>query len=164
MKSTIFVVVIILLICSLGRTLTIEPAMHGINSEGHNTHSLFTEILQEYVSGGKVSYRDLCKDERLEAYISKLAATNPESIANPKGKLAFWINAYNAYTLKVICDNYPVESINELHFGGLIIGTVFKKTIWDKKFVIINHKKLSLNYIEHKIIRAKTPALNADFS
>ncbi|MEK7250250.1 MAG: DUF547 domain-containing protein, partial [Bacteroidota bacterium] len=61
---------------------------------------------------------------------------------NEKEKLAFWINAYDAYTLKVICDNYPVESINDLHSGGLIIGTIFKATVWDKKLVIVNGKTI----------------------
>lgn len=118
-------------------------------------HHIFTEILQEYVKHGLVNYKKLCKDERLEKYIQQLQNTNPDTIADSKRQLAFWLNAYNAYTLKVICDNYPVKSINDLHFGGLVIGTVLKKTIWDKPFVILGHKKYTLNQIEHKIIRPK---------
>ena len=67
--------------------------------------------------------------------------------------MAFWINAYNAYTLKVICDHYPVKSINDLSSGGKVLGTAFHTTIWDKEIVVINHKNTSLNNIEHKIIR-----------
>jgi len=159
-----FIMLFIYLLGCTGQTLTIKPATHGINTNGEYAHELFTKVLQEYVSDGKVNYSDLCEDNRLEQYISELAATNPEAIADQQAKLAFWINAYNAYTLKVICDNYPVESINDLHFGGLIIGSVFKKTIWDKKFVLINNKKISLNYIEHKIIRAMTQDPHAHFS
>jgi len=125
----------------------------SMTSNRQQGHRLFTEILQDYVHEGKVNYRELCQDNRLETYIAQLAGTNPDAISDEKARLAFWINAYNAYTIQVICDNYPVKSINELHFGGLYVGTVLKKTIWDKKFVIINNQKTSLNHIEHEIIR-----------
>ena len=116
-------------------------------------HALFTNVLQQYVTSGKVHYKDLCKDGRLEEYIAQLKSANPDSIADNKSRLAFWINAYNAYTLKAICARYPVKSINELHSGGLVLGTVFNTTVWDKDFVIIHQKLTTLNNIEHKIIR-----------
>ena len=89
----------------------------------------------------------------MDNYLDQLKNTNPDTINNSNDKLAFWINAYNAYTLKIIIDNYPLESINDLHSGGLIIGTVLSTTIWDKDFVIINNSKTTLNSIEHDIIR-----------
>lgn len=113
----------------------------------------FTSLLSENVHNGKVQYTQLCKDPRLDEYISFLKSANPEQTANQKDRLALWINAYNAYTLKVICDHYPLKSINDLHSGGLIIGSVFKTTVWDKDFVVVNHKPMTLNQIEHKIIR-----------
>jgi hypothetical protein len=125
----------------------------GMTSNQQEDHTLFTEILQDYVHDGKVNYRELCQDNRLETYIAQLAATNPDTISDEKASLAFWINAYNAYTIKVICDNYPINSINELHTGGMYIGTILNKTIWDKDFVIINNQKTTLNHIEHEIIR-----------
>jgi hypothetical protein len=136
----------------LGLTLVLLFNGHLYAQEAH---SLFTEILQDYVEDGKVNYKELCDDDRLDAYIAQLAATNPDTIADDKARLAFWINAYNAYTLKVICEHYPIKSINELHTGGLIIGMVLKKTIWDKPFVIINNRRITLNTIEHKIIRKR---------
>jgi len=117
------------------------------------SHGLFTDILADYVHEGSVDYKSLCTDERLNRYIRQLAETNPDTIASDEARLAFWINAYNAYTLKIICDEYPVKSINDLHFGGLIVGTVLKKTVWDKDLVEINNRKTTLNTIEHKIIR-----------
>jgi hypothetical protein len=64
--------------------------------------------------------------------------------------------------LKIVCDNYPLESINDLHFGGLIVGTVLNKTVWDKDFIEINGEKMSLNHIEHEILRKefKDPRLH----
>ncbi len=116
-------------------------------------HGVFSEILSTYVHDGSVNYKDLRNDKRLKDYIHWLAITNPDTLLDGKDKLAFWINAYNAYTLKIICDNSPVESINDLHSGGLVIGTVFKSTVWDKKLVTINGKSITLNTIEHEIVR-----------
>ncbi len=159
----LIIIFFVLFACS-GHTVIVKPGGEGIDTNGENAHRLFTEILQEFVSHGKVNYRDLCGDDRLEVYISKLAATDPEGIQNNSAKLAFWLNTYNAFTLKVICDNYPIKSINDLHFGGLYIGTLLKKTVWHKKFININGKKISLNFIEHKIIRAVTQDPKAEFS
>ncbi|MDH3214960.1 MAG: DUF547 domain-containing protein [Candidatus Krumholzibacteria bacterium] len=120
---------------------------------GKSVHELFTEVVRDFVTDGKVDYPRLCQDERLQAYISQLAATDPDTIDDDRARLAFWINAYNAYTLKVICDNYPVKSINDLHFGGLVVGTVTKKTVWDRKFVVVGGAEMSLNHVEHEIVR-----------
>lgn len=134
--------------------LIVSLWMLSVSTVGaRESHSLFAEILAEHVHNGFVNYQALIEDDRLETYLSQLAETDPDTIPTAKGQLAFWLNAYNAYTLKIICDNYPVKSINDLHFGGLIIGTVLKKTIWDKDFVIINGEKMTLNQIEHEIIR-----------
>lgn len=113
----------------------------------------FSDLLGEYVADGRVDYAALCKDDRLDVYTRYLSAIDPESLPSDADKLAFWINAYNAFTLKLICDNYPVKSINDLHTGGRIVGHVIKKTAWDKKFIEINGKELTLNNIEHDIIR-----------
>jgi hypothetical protein len=110
-------------------------------------------VLKKYAQNGKVNYKELCKDPDLGKYISFLESSNPESFTNEKDRLAFWINAYKGYTLKIICDHYPVKCINDLHSGGAALGAVFKTTIWDKEIVVINHNATSLNNIEHKIIR-----------
>jgi hypothetical protein len=115
--------------------------------------ALYTDVLADHVSEGRVDYRKLCEDERLESYISYLAATDPAAFPSDVDRLAFWLNAYNAFTLKIICDNYPVDSINDLHFGGRIIGHVTKKTVWDKEFAMVGGVTYSLNHIEHDIVR-----------
>jgi hypothetical protein len=100
-----------------------------------------------------VNYGTLCKDERLGQYIQQLARANPERIESDNERLAFWINAYNAYTLKVICDNYPLKSIQDLNPRGL--RKAFAKTVWDKPLVTVNNNPTTLNTIEHKIIRTR---------
>lgn len=116
------------------------------------TNKLFTEILKEHVHNGLVDYKSLKNDLRLNKYIDQLSNTDYKKLKK-EDALAFWINAYNAFTLKVIVDNYPVESITDLNSGGKIIGYILGKTIWDKKFFSINKKKMSLGEIEHEILR-----------
>lgn len=128
------------------------------------SHSLFTAILQDHVEDGVVNYGDLRSDARLGAYLDQLSAAAPESLANDDDKLAFWINAYNAFTLKIVCDNYPIESINELHFVNRYVGWLLKKMVWDKKFIEIAGKRISLNHIEHEIIRKEFKEPRAHFA
>jgi hypothetical protein len=116
-------------------------------------HQLFTAVLQGHVEKGVVNYQALCSDPGLANYIEQLRRTDPQQLPSRASQLAFWINAYNAYTLKIVCDNYPIKSINELHTGGPALGMVFRSTVWHKKLVTINNSLTSLNDIEHKILR-----------
>ncbi len=115
-------------------------------------HQLFTDILQKYVLNGLVDYKNLKNDNRLDKYLSQLSNTDPDKLKGNE-KLAFWINAYNAFTLQIVIENYPIESITDLNTGGKIIAYLLGDTVWDKEFITINNKKYSLNDIEHKILR-----------
>lgn len=123
-----------------------------VNQLSAQDHQLFTSVLQTYVKNGLVDYKGLTQDKKLDKYLNQLSETNPDKLSRNE-KLAFWINAYNAFTLEVVRDNYPIESITELHTGGKIIGYLLGKTVWDKEFITINKKKYSLNDIEHNILR-----------
>lgn len=115
-------------------------------------HSLLDGILKDYVKNGVVNYKGMKSDDRIRQYIEYIKNIDTASIA-PSERLAFWINAYNAWTLKVVLDNYPLKSIKDLG-ADLVIGTILKKTIWDKDLVVMNKKtEMSLNEIEHDIIR-----------
>lgn len=114
---------------------------------------LFDAVLTKYVKEGQVNYKGLCQDDKFYQYIDQLAKTDLKTLGSEKEQLSFWINVYNAYTLKIICDNYPLDSINQLHSGGLVLGSIFNSTVWDKKLVELKGKTTTLNYIEHKIIR-----------
>ncbi len=118
-------------------------------------HLLFTQILNDYVINGLVNYAKLKDDKRLDKYFKQLENTNPDNLLTDEDKLAFWINAYNAFTIKFIIEEYPIESINDLHWGGLYLGSVLGTTVWDDEKIIINETKLSLNNIEHDIVRKK---------
>ncbi len=109
------------------------------------SHQAWNSQLQRYVSAnGAVNYpawKNNVSD--LQAYLLELEADPPKENWSRNDKLAYWINAYNAYTVKLILDNFPLKSITNL------------SNPWDKKFITIDSKSYSLNDIEHGIIREK---------
>lgn len=110
-------------------------------------HSLWEGILQEYVSKtGEVDYKNLSKNqEALNTYLQDLATHPPMDGWSRDEKLSYWINAYNAFTVKLIVKNYPVKSIRSLHDGNP----------WDVKWIELGKRTYSLNQIEHDIIRPR---------
>ena len=85
---------------------------------------------------------------KLSNYISQLENTNVSRLNRAEQK-AFWINLYNALTVKVILDHYPVKSIRDID----ISPGLFSNGPWGKKLVTIENKKVSLDDIEHRILR-----------
>lgn len=110
-------------------------------------HGDWDQLLRTYVSAaGKVDYKGLKKNvKKLDAYLAKLANQKESDLTSRSAKMAYWINAYNAFTIKLIVDNYPVSSIRDLEGGSP----------WDKKWIKVNGETLSLNNIEHDILRKK---------
>lgn len=108
-------------------------------------HDNFNSLLRKHVSStGVVNYQGFKKDEnKLDAYLLTMEKTNIEKSWSRNKKLAFWINAYNANTIKLILKNYPVKSIMDLNNGKP----------WDVKWIKIDQRTLSLNNIENDIIR-----------
>ncbi|GAB4248065.1 MAG: DUF547 domain-containing protein [Ekhidna sp.] len=115
-------------------------------------HAGFDALLQKYVDNeGMVDYKGLKADRsKLKSYLSILEKNPPASAWTENEKLAYWINAYNAYTLDLILEHYPVESIKDI---GSTIKIPFVSTAWDIKFINIGGKEYDLNNIEHGIIR-----------
>ncbi len=108
-------------------------------------HKLFDSFLKNYVSNqGKVNYASMKKKEAdLDEYLTTLENTKFNTTWTRNDKLTFWINAYNAYTIKLILNNYPLGKITDLYNGKP----------WDHKWIKLNGKTLSLNNIENDIIR-----------
>lgn len=109
-------------------------------------HEKWDFLLKKNVSSsGKVNYASFKSDERLlNEYLKILEETDVKTL-NRNQRLAFWINAYNAYTIKLILNNYPVASITEIDNGKP----------WDTKWIKLDGKVLSLNNIENDIIRPR---------
>lgn len=116
-------------------------------------HALFSAVLADHVRDGRVDYAALRHDARLSRYLAQLADTSPDELASEAERLALWINAYNAYTLKLVADDYPVKSIHDLGTGGRILGWLLNRTPWDIRFAVVGGRTLTLNEIEHEILR-----------
>ena len=92
------------------------------------SHALLTAVLADHVKNGQVNYTALKSDPRLTRYLDQLAATDAAALAGDQERLALWLNAYNAYTLKLIIDRGPAKSITEIGTGGIILGSILKTT------------------------------------
>jgi hypothetical protein len=112
-------------------------------------HNLYADLLKKYVKEGVVNYQGFKnEEERLDAYLKVLEGTDTGKLSRNE-QLAFYINAYNATTIKLILSGYPgVKSIWEL--GGRIFNRVFSKEL-----VRIEGKTISLDDLEHGIIRPR---------
>lgn len=107
-------------------------------------HSLYDRVLKECVENGNVDYERLQQDPGLlEKYLNNMAKVSPAALyaLNESEKIAFYINVYNALTLKAIIDYYPVKSIKKI------------KGVWDRLKFEVAGKLLTLDEIEHDILR-----------
>jgi len=114
-------------------------------------HGIWDSLLQEHVTeDGQVDYKGIIKDSlRFYKYIGLLKNNHPNDANWSKDEqLAYWINAYNAFTVQLIVDHYPVKSIKDIKNG-----IPFVNTVWDIKFINIEGANYDLNNIEHGIIR-----------
>ena len=112
-----------------------------------HSHQVYDTILKKYVLNGKVDYKSLKNETNLKLYLDSLSAI---SVAEYNGyskeqKLAFLINAYNAFTIQLILDNYPLKSIRNI--GILPLAP------WKKEFFKLLGEERSLGWIEHEKLR-----------
>ena len=111
--------------------------------------SIFDSLLQKNVDKtGRVDYQSLKNNETLlDNYLAYIQNNEPTKEWSSNKKKAFWINTYNAYTIKIILNNYPLKSIRDIKIDG--------ETAWKIPFVKIGQKRYTLDQIEHKILRKK---------
>ncbi|WP_299218014.1 DUF547 domain-containing protein [uncultured Aquimarina sp.] len=112
-------------------------------AQDHIDHMVWDQILLINVSDdGKVNYPGFIRDKFLfDKYFKSLSENYPAENSSKEEKLAYWINLYNAIAMKMIIDNYPVKSINDI------------ENPWKQKQIIVNGTKYSLDDIEHTILR-----------
>jgi hypothetical protein len=111
--------------------------------------SIFSYLLEKHVTNEEiVDYVAFKNDEaQLDKYLTYLENTNPDKSWSKNRQKAFWINAYNAYTIKLILENYPLGSIMGIQKEG--------KTAWKFPFVKVGGNTYTLDQIEHDILRKK---------
>lgn len=117
------------------------------------SHKAWNELLKANVNlDGTVNYEGFINEKaKLETYLKSISENAPDRKTWSKDEqLAYWINAYNAFTVKLIVDNYPVESIKDL---GPKLKIPLIKDVWHYKFFTIGGQESSLDEIEHSILR-----------
>lgn len=109
---------------------------------------IYAELLGKYVKNGLVDYRGFKNEEtKLDQYLKVLEGTDTKELSRDE-QFAFYINAYNAWTIKLILTSYPgVKSIKDL-------GSFFSSP-WKKKLCRIDGEVISLDQIEHGILRPR---------
>lgn len=115
----------------------VKPSAHGVNLVDYKA----------FKSSGRAA---------LQAYIARLEVTSVGDLDRPE-QLAFWVNLYNAKTVDIILAHYPVASIREISLDDSLLGYL-KKSVgaggpWKVPVVRVNHQRLSLDNIEHNILR-----------
>lgn len=113
------------------------------NSSIKIDHSEWTSLLKKYVApSGFVDYKGfLTNKKKLEAYLAMLSKQIPSDKWSIQEQLAYYINSYNAHTVNLILENYPVKSIKDINKP------------WNIDIVNIGDKEISLGDLEHSILR-----------
>jgi len=131
---------------AIAPSLAQETSM--MKSDSASVNAPYNAFLSKYVKTENginlVAYDKVtdADEATLEAYIETLSNTDISSFSDEE-TLAYWFNLYNAKTVDVILDNYPVKSIRKIGLTGP----------WGKKLLTVNGQKMSLNNIEHDTVR-----------
>lgn len=115
------------------------------------THELWDSLLKDHVAeNGAVDYKGIQKDSvRFQKYLDLLSSAHPNKKNWTRDEqLAYWINAYNAFTIELILKHYPLKSIKDIKSG-----IPFVSDTWTIEFIDIEGATYNLNNIEHGIIR-----------
>jgi hypothetical protein len=111
-------------------------------------HEIWAELLGRYAKPGGVDYSGFkAEEDRLDQYLKILENTDPDKLPRNE-QYAYYINVYNAWTIKLILSDYPgVKSIKDF-------GTILKSP-WQKRWVRMNGETITLDEVEHEILRPR---------
>ena len=116
-------------------------------------HSTWDDLLRRYVlvqpaDANRFNYAEVTASDRaqLQSYLGAMSAT-PISVFNRNEQIAFWINLYNALTVEIVLQHYPVDTIREISFS------LFTSGPWGEKLIRVEDEELTLDDIEHRILR-----------
>ena len=141
-------------VCSAGTKVVLGRSVSRsqLLSMDQVNHATWDALLKRYVDeNGNVAYAQWQKSaqdtQALDAYLAALSAADPRSRASREAQLAFWINAYNAVTVRGILREYPTTSIRN-H-----TAKVFGYNIWKDLLLTVGGQAYSLDQMEHEVLR-----------
>jgi len=125
-----------------------------LDSQQTIDHSAWDRILDKYVSAhadnlNRFAYNSVTAEDRnlLRSYLQSLSQIEISNYSRPV-QFAYWVNMYNALTVSVILDHYPVKSIRDIDISGLLSNGP-----WSKELIAVEDADLALDDIEHAILR-----------
>jgi hypothetical protein len=126
------------------------PSQSPVSAEP-SLHEPFTALLRDHVRNDRVDYDAFARAPEFQAYLQALASARPGSMSKDH-RLAFWINVYNAYTIQLINHHQERVSIRNIN---MFLGLVKGKGPWKEEIVRAAGRTLTLDDVEHKIIRVE---------
>jgi Protein of unknown function, DUF547 len=140
-----FTILVVGFVCSNCRSIKRDTDSKPVG------HEVWDALVKKHVGAdGFVDYKGFVRDSaELNRYLKTLEKAHPNDKNWSRAEqMAYWINAYNAYTIQLIVRNYPVASIKDIKRG-----VAFVNSVWDVKFINIQGYTYDLNNIEHNILR-----------
>jgi len=144
---------------ALGAAVLARVPLHAADPSTTDAHTMTVDhtawqsILGRYVSASpdginRFAYGRVSPADKgvLKAYLGELQGVRVSALGESEQR-AYWINFYNALTIDVVLDHYPVKSIRDIGGGLFVTGP------WKKELVAVEGRKLSLDSIEHDILR-----------
>lgn len=113
-------------------------------------HSLLSAVLKDVVSNGRVDYARLKRDTRLSTYLTAMSKVVTASMSEDE-RTAYWINVYNAATLHIVSQHFPIRSIRDITIQGY-------PSVWKAPLVSTHTGMVSLDHIENNVLRPRGDA------
>ena len=135
----------------LAALVSAVPAPVSAQAQAPSLHEPWSALLQAHVEHGLVDYDAFARSAEFPRYLESLATAKLERMTKDE-RLAFWINAYNAYTIALINKHKERESIRNIN---MFLGLVKGKGPWKEEIVRAAGRVLTLDHVEHKIIRVE---------
>jgi hypothetical protein len=151
MKKTALIFSLVLITTAIGFICSNCRSIKRNTDSKPVSHVQWDALVKKHVGAdGFVDYKGFIQDSvALNKYLQLLETAHPsEKNWSRDEQMAYWINAYNAYTVQLIIRNYPVKSIKDIKRG-----LAFVNSVWDIKFIRIQGYTYDLNNIEHNILR-----------
>jgi hypothetical protein len=136
-------------------------ALFSVVTSAWADEAAYDALLQRYVSESadgvnRVDYArwraNTADRSALDAYVAELAAQRPSAFTRDRA-FAYWVNLYNAVTLQVVLERYPVRSIRDIRSEGAGLDPRALTGPWRTRRVVVEGRRLSLDEIEHSVLR-----------
>ena len=119
------------------------------------SHANWDGALQTHVNDeGRVDYAGISQDARFTKYLSQLSETKAAALPNINDRLAFWINAYNALTIRAVLDTLPADRAAWPEYR-IIEQKIDGESLWKGRAFDVGGERRTLDQIEHEILRKR---------